>query len=109
MAAFPGSSPLADGGKYHVFTTFKPLVNGAVATEEATKEATKEESSKENSVDTKEEGKKVEAEKEDKKEDKKEATLPETGENTGLAIYGAAALAILASVGLVAKRKDENA
>lgn len=68
-------------------------------------ETSKEETSKE---ETSKQGTSKES---DKKSDKKskEAKLPETGENSGLAIYGAAALAILASVGLVAKRKDENA
>ena len=37
------------------------------------------------------------------------AKLPQTGEESAFAIYGAAALAILASVGLVAKKENEEA
>lgn len=43
----------------------------------------------------------------DKKADK--AKLPQTGEESAFAIYGAAALAILAGLGLVAKKENEEA
>ena len=43
----------------------------------------------------------------DKKSDK--AKLPQTGEESAFAIYGAAALAILAGLGLVAKKENEEA
>lgn len=50
-----------------------------------------------------EEGKKEEAKKEDKKE-----KLPETGEVSSFAIFGGAALSVLAGLGLVASKKEEN-
>ena len=49
----------------------------------------------------------VEATKEAKKEDKKEK-LPETGEATSYAIFGAAALSVLAGIGLVAPKFKEE-
>ena len=45
--------------------------------------------------------------KEEKKEDKKEK-LPETGEVSSFAIFGGAALSVLAGLGLVASKKEEN-
>lgn len=38
---------------------------------------------------------------------KEDSALPNTGETAGYAIFGAAALSILASVGMVAKREEE--
>lgn len=45
--------------------------------------------------------------KEEKKEDKKEK-LPETGEVSSFAIFGGAALSVLAGLGLVASKKEEK-
>lgn len=50
-----------------------------------------------------EESKKEETKKEDKKE-----KLPETGEVSSFAIFGGAALSVLAGLGLVASKKEEN-
>ena len=49
----------------------------------------------------------TEEKKEEKKEDKKEK-LPETGEVSSFAIFGGAALSVLAGLGLVASKKEEN-
>ena len=50
-----------------------------------------------------EEGKKEEAKKQAKKQE-----LPETGEVSSFAIFGGAALSVLAGLGLVASKKEEN-
>ena len=57
--------------------------------------------------DSKPEGSKPEAKPESKLETKQEA-LPATGEVSSFAILGGAALTVLAGLGLVASKKEEN-
>lgn len=130
MDAFPGSYPMFKDGKYYVFTTFEKIAgtNGTVEKEpkaslqddefasetatdskkpeagdnesKATTEATKE-------VKGNKPAKEVKEVKEAKEEESKKAALPETGETSSFAIYGAAVLSVLAGLGFVASKRED--
>ena len=130
MAAFPGSYPMFQDGKYYVFTTYEAIagtvspdnienpVEGELQDDEFAenqKESKEEAAEATESKDAdksveKEEAKKEEAKKDEaKKADSKKEELPETGEASNAAIFSAAALSVLAGLGLVApKFKKEN-
>ena len=133
MAAFPGSYPMFQDGKYYVFTTYEAIagtvspdnienpVEGELQDDEfaENQKESKEEAAKEaedatDSEDAdksveKEEAKKEEAKKEEaKKADSKKEELPETGEASNAAIFSAAALSVLAGLGLVAPKFNKE-
>ena len=118
MAAFPGSFPMFENGKYYVFTTYEKVA-GTKGTIKNYVEGKLQDTDKSIEVEG-EDKKEVTPEKEVEKEAEKEAgkesgktaskgeQLPETGEATSYAIFGAAALAVLAGVGLVAPKFKEE-
>ena len=133
MDAFPGSYPLFQNGKYFVFTTFEKRAGTAGTVEnevnpslqdddfvenqkeesaeeagsEAAEEATDSEEAKEADKSVEKEEAKEAAEEADSKETDGEE-LPETGEASNAAIFSAAALSVLAGLGLVAPKFNKE-
>ena len=114
MAAFPGSFPMFENGKYYVFTTYEKVAGtkGTIKNYVEGKLQDTDKSIEVEGEDKKEVTTEKEAEKEAGKESGKTASkgeqLPETGEATSYAIFGAAALAVLSGVGLVAPKFKEE-
>ena len=128
MAAFPGSYPMFADGKYYVFTTFEKRAgtNGTVLNpvegelqDDEFAENQKEESAKvedSEATDSEEAKEAKEADKSVEKEEAEEADsketdaeeLPETGEASNVAIFSAAALSVLAGLGLVAPKFNKE-
>ena len=128
MAAFPGSYPMFQDGKYYVFTTYEAIA-GTVSPEnienpvegelqddefaenqkESKEEAAEDAEEATDSEDADKSVEKEEAKKEDaKKADSKKEELPETGEASNAAIFSAAALSVLAGLGLVAPKFNKE-
>ena len=114
MAAFPGSFPMFENGKYYVFTTYEKVAGtkGTIKNYVEGKLQDTDKSIEVEGEDKKEVTPEKEVEKEAGKESGKTASkgeqLPETGEATSYAIFGAAALAVLSGVGLVAPKFKEE-
>ena len=129
MAAFPGSYPMFQDGKYYVFTTYEAIagtvspknienpVEGELQDDEFAENQKESKEEAEEATDSKdadksvekEEAKKEEAKKEEaKKADSKKEELPETGEASNAAIFSAAALSVLAGLGLVAPKFNKE-